>query len=238
MTTCALTDIALFTLPISPKPEGQTTHQWVYFTLRQAVLAGAIEPGRAVTLRGLASELGVSAMPVREAIHRLCCEGALVMLDNRRIQVPRMTRTKLHSLYELRIILETHAATSALPYIKPHHIDRLKILDDDIGTAYASNSLGAGSLANQAFHRYLYEINPFQVSVPLIERLWLQLAPFWRVTTSLLDEYYQIDRHQEMITALERQNAFGLQRALEADIRDGMAALEQVNNLNHYLDND
>ncbi|MEN9435135.1 MAG: hypothetical protein RLZZ422_2724, partial [Pseudomonadota bacterium] len=219
-----MNETALLTQALSPKLEGQTTHQWVYYTLRQAVLAGVISPGQSVTLRGLASELAVSAMPVREAIHRLCCEGALVMLDNRRIQVPRMTRSKLHALYELRIILETQAAVTALPYIQTQHIEVLRQLDDAIDSAYAGTHVGAGSLANQAFHRYLYEANPHQVSVPLIERLWLQLGPFWRVTASLLDEYYQIDRHQEMITALERKNAFALQRALEADIRDGMAA--------------
>ena len=158
------------------------------------------------------------------------------MLDNRRIQVPRMTSTKLRALYELRIVLETHAATSALPYIQPLQIETLKQLDHAIDNAYETANLSQGNLANQAFHRYLYEANPFQVSIPLIERLWLQLGPFWRVTANLLSEHYKIDHHQEMIHALEKKNTFVLQRAIEADIRNGMAAIEQFNHLNHYLD--
>lgn len=227
---------AALTTSISPKANNQTTHQWVYQVLRHAVLAGYVEPGRSITLRGIANTLGVSAMPVREAIHRLCCEGALEMLDNRRIQVPRMNRTKLRALYELRIVLETHAATSALPYIQEAQIAKLRQLDQAIDQAYESANPSSGNLANQAFHRYLYEINPFQVSLPLIERLWLQLGPFWRVTSQFISEYYQVDHHQEMISALEKKNSFALQRAIEADIRDGMAVLEQFNHLHHYLD--
>ena len=42
---------------------------------------------------------------------------------------------------------------------------------------------------------------------------------------------YRVDRHQEAIEALRRRNAFALKRAIEADIRDGMAALEAVDGL-------
>ena len=44
---------------------GLTTHEEVYRRLREQILYGGIKPGSAVTLRGLADELGVSPMPVR-----------------------------------------------------------------------------------------------------------------------------------------------------------------------------
>ncbi|MCK9909815.1 GntR family transcriptional regulator, partial [Microbacteriaceae bacterium K1510] len=46
---------------------GSTAHEAVYRRLRERIFFGGFLPGRAVTLRGLAEELGVSPMPVREA---------------------------------------------------------------------------------------------------------------------------------------------------------------------------
>ena len=53
------------------------THQWVYQLLRRNLLSGRIAPGKPLTIRGLAEILHVSPMPVREALHRLACEGVV-----------------------------------------------------------------------------------------------------------------------------------------------------------------
>ena len=59
------------------KSSDQKTHQWVYQLLRNNLLCGRVEPGKPLTIRGLAEILHVSPMPVREALHRLACEGAV-----------------------------------------------------------------------------------------------------------------------------------------------------------------
>jgi len=69
-----------------------TAHESVYRTMRERILIGGFPPGMAVTLRGLADMLGVSVMPVRDAVRRLIAERALTMQDNRRVRVPEMTR--------------------------------------------------------------------------------------------------------------------------------------------------
>ena len=53
------------------------THETVYDSLYASIISGHFEPGKALTIRGLAQELGVSPMPVREAISRLVALGAL-----------------------------------------------------------------------------------------------------------------------------------------------------------------
>ena len=66
---------------------GLPTHEEVYRRLREQILFGGIRPGSAVTLRGLADALGVSSMPVREAVRRLIAERALLLHVNRRVSV-------------------------------------------------------------------------------------------------------------------------------------------------------
>ena len=211
------------------------THQWVYQLLRNNLLCGRIEPGNPLTIRGLAENLGVSPMPVREALHRLACEGAVEVKNNRRVIVPMMTAEKFSELCELRILLETHAAEGALPYIKEQDIEKLEALDATIDEAVESHDVDYISLNNQAFHRHLYSANPFQISVPLIESLWLQLGPFSRIAISKLEKAYLVDRHIEALEALRQRNSFALLRAIEADIRDGIASIKTVDGIHDYF---
>ena len=217
------------------KPESLKTHQWVYRLLRNNLLCGRIEPGVPLTIRGLAEILDVSPMPVREALHRLACEGAVEVKNNRRVIVPRMTAEKFSELCDLRILLETHAAEGALPFITDADISELERLDARIDEAVDKHVVDDISLCNQDFHRYLYCANPNQISVPLIESLWLQLGPFSRIAISKLEKVYLVDRHVEAIEALKQRNRFGLRRAIEADIRDGIASLKTVDGIHDYF---
>ncbi|MEM7565454.1 MAG: GntR family transcriptional regulator [Pseudomonadota bacterium] len=217
------------------KTEDLKTHQWVYQLLRNNLLCGRIKPGIPLTIRGLAELLDVSPMPVREALHRLACESAVEVKNNRRVIVPLMTAEKFTELCDLRILLETHAAEGALPYIKEEDIKHLEQLDGKIDEAVNADDIDNISLSNQAFHRYLYSANPFQIAVPLIESLWLQLGPFSRIAIDKLEKTYLVDRHVEAIEALQQRNLFGLRRAIEADIRDGIASIKTVEGIHDYF---
>ena len=146
-----------------------------------------------------------------------------------------MTAEKFSELCELRILLETHAAEGALPYIRESDIEILEHIDARIDSAVEQNDVDNISLHNQAFHRHLYCANPYQISVPLIESLWLQLGPFSRIAISKLEKVYLVDRHVEALEALRQRNPFGLRRAIEADIRDGIASINTVEGIHDYL---
>ena len=216
--------------------EDQKTNQWVYQLLRTNLICGKIAPGKPLTIRGLAETLNVSPMPVREALHRLACEGAVEAKTNRRVIVPMMTAEKFNELSELRILIETHAAVKALPYIRDEDISNLERIDTSIDEAVERGDVEAASLHNQDFHRSMYSANPYQIAVPLIESLWLQLGPFSRIAISKLEKIYIVDRHVEAIEALKQGNSFGLRRAIEADIRDGIASIRAVEGIHDYFD--
>jgi len=228
-------DSSEFRLLMTTKAQDLKTHQWVYQLLRNNLMCGRIEPGKPLTIRGLAEVLDVSPMPVREALHRLACEGAVEVKNNRRIIVPMMTAEKFSELCDLRVLLETHAAAGALPYIKEEDIAMLERLDRKIDDAVEANDVDNISLCNQDFHRYLYRANPFQISVPLIESLWLQLGPFSRIAIAKLEKVYLVDRHGEALDALRQRNLFGLRQAIEADIRDGIASIHTVPGIHDYF---
>ncbi len=179
--------------------------------------------------------LDVSPMPVREALHRLACEGAIEVKDNRRVIVPVMNADKFNELCELRILLETHAATGALPHIGEAQIETLIQIDNQINTAIDAGEIEDIALFNQQFHRNLYSANPVRLSVPLIESLWLQLGPFSRIVISKLNSTYQVDRHIEAIEALRNRDETELRKAIESDIRDGIASMMSLHGIQQYF---
>lgn len=203
----------------------ESVKQWVYRVLRHNIMTGGFEPGEPVTINGLADMLGVSAMPVREALYRLVSEGALELLDNRRVRVPDLDSHRFEEVLEARIALETRAAERAMPFIDDLRLERLRALDLQADQALAAQDFRSLVDANFCFHRCLYEARPGTVMLPLIESLWLRLGPFMRRAGEMLSQTYQVDRHAEALAAIVRQDAEALKAAIIADIRDGTGHL-------------
>ncbi|WP_299205501.1 GntR family transcriptional regulator [uncultured Amphritea sp.] len=224
-------------ITLTERNESVTITQWVYQTLRNAVMYGEILPGRVLTIRELAGILDVSPMPVREALRQLAAENALEIQGNRRVMVPKMTAMKFNELCEARIAIESHAAARALPYIDSERLEQLRSIDGLIDQAQEEDNLGQISILNQSFHRALYTANPHQVTLPLIESLWLQLGPFMRMATSELEEHYLVDRHNEAMSAIEKKDAYALQVAIAADIREGIAFAGTPEMLHTFIEN-
>lgn len=200
----------------------QPLHDRVYRTLRRAIITGRFVPGRGVTLRGLAADLGVSPMPVREALRRLSAERALDVSGTRRVVVPTMSRGRFEEIMTARRLLEPEAAVRALPHVDAARARRIRAADDDVERALSTGDVEGYMSANHRFHFEIYEAAPSAVLVPLIESLWLQFGPFMRsvygrVGTAKLD-----DQHERAMKAIAAGDAEGLREAIEADILDGM----------------
>lgn len=221
---------------LSERDPSVTITQWVYATLRNAVMYGQILPGRALTIRELAKELDVSPMPVREALRQLAAENALEIKGNRRVMVPKMTAMKFNELCQARMAIESHAAERALPYIDDTRLNTLRQIDALIDDTQISGDHTPISALNQEFHRTLYTANPHQVTLPLIESLWLQLGPFMRLASAHLDIPNQVDRHTEAMDAIEKKDTIALQLAIKADIREGFSFASTPELLQQFID--
>lgn len=218
------TDLPL-RLPPARRRTGETIQQFVFRRLRQAIMIGRFPPGRAVTIRGLSALLGVSSMPVREAMRRLVAERALDLLDNRRARVPEMTPERFAALISARILLETDVAVRAMPHIDAARLAELRRLDEAANEAFAAGNMDRTIEANLAFHQRLYGFAPSDAVTPLIESIWLQIGPFMRAALRGATVFNRMDRHAEMLAAIAARDGGALARAIEADVRDGLGHL-------------
>src|ERR1700724_3901488 len=78
----------------------------VYSVLRDQLMRGGFEPGQKLKIADLATALGTSAMPVREALNRLAAERAIESMPNRSVRVPALSRESLRDLMEARFAVE------------------------------------------------------------------------------------------------------------------------------------
>lgn len=202
--------------------EGSPKHDQVYDALRAALVTGRIVPGRAVTLRGLAATLGVSPMPVREAIRRLAAEGGLVVRANRRVSVPDMTPDRFDELVRARSLLEPEAAARALPHIDGARLRRIEAADLEIERALTTGDVDGYMAANHRFHFEIYRAADSSVLVPLIESLWLRFGPFMRRVYGRFGTAILVDQHERAIAAIRAGDEAALREAIRADILDGM----------------
>jgi DNA-binding GntR family transcriptional regulator len=91
--------------------------------IRQAILSGQLRPGQAFSLRNLARQLGVSFIPVREALRGLEREGLVVIRPGRSTSVAPLSSDDLRSLCLVRRRIEPELATSACLLITSDDLD-------------------------------------------------------------------------------------------------------------------
>lgn len=209
-------------------------HEEVYLRLKRAIIDGQLEPGRALSVRTLAAQFSVSAMPAREAIRRLVALGALEMTPTRRIMIARLTPSKVDQLTDARVPLEARLATRALeqtsdaPRRRDALVARLSRIDARLDLAIERGDAAAYSKANSEFHFTLYEAAQAPVLMSVVEGLWLQVGPFMRVVVARLGAESMVDQHKEAIEALAAGDARKLEKAMRLDILEGMARIGEA----------
>ncbi len=200
-------------------------HASIYEDLRRRMITGKIVPGVGLSTRGLALELGVSQMPVRDALSRLAAEGAVAIRSKRKIEVPPMNPERFTDLLDCRLLLEPEAAVQALPYITPAKMKQLREIDAALDTAMENGDVIAYMERNFEFHFTLYRANNRPTLNRLIETLWLQFGPFMRVVYGRYGTANLVDQHRVALDAIEAGDAGALHKAIAGDIGDGMGLI-------------
>jgi DNA-binding GntR family transcriptional regulator len=200
--------------------ERNTMRVQVYRELARGLMAGMFKPGEAVTLRTLAARLGTSAMPVREAVSRLIAERALVLLPNRSVIVPRMSRARFTELSETRQMLEGTAAEAACALATPALLRELSEINDALKRCITDGDFHGALAQNMTFHFTLYRASGKQVVLSLIEILWLQAGPFLALSLTTPGVRWTARHHHTVLAAMRASAGPETRRAIEADIQE------------------
>jgi DNA-binding GntR family transcriptional regulator len=131
-------------------------HDQVYQRLKQAIIAGRLQPGEHLVETKIAQQLGVSRNPVREAIRRLEQEQ-LVSAAGKGMVVGSLTRTSIEEVYAIRAVLEALGCRLAAQHITKEQGDRLREILEHSRAAIAADDLKALTTYDIEFHKVLID---------------------------------------------------------------------------------
>lgn len=200
----------------------ETVQEQVYKGLRSSLMFGRFEPGQRLKLRTLAEAFGTSYLPVRDALGRLVAEGALDVLPNRSIVVPKLTRARVDDIWAIRVLMESHAIELAVERIGADELAQIKRLNKRIESCIKANRKSGLLEINHDFHFSIYGAARRPILLKVIESLWLQAGPFMSLTMQLEGRMLaslSCSHHHQVISAIEQGNALAARKAIADDLK-------------------
>ena len=205
----------------------QTLSADVYEQFKELLISGRLTPGEQISLRSMAEALGVSVMPVREAVQRLTAEQALEITPNRTLRVPRMSVSQFREITSIRKNLAGLAAATAAQHLSEDGIRQIVMWHEMFTSEIEKDMPDEARLIslNKELHFSIYRGARMPVMMQLIEALWLRIGPILnydmrtgpirvnqRTSTALT-------HHTDLVDSIVRHDAEGARKALESDIQ-------------------
>jgi DNA-binding GntR family transcriptional regulator len=168
-----------------PRVQPRVLRQEVLEALRSAILADRIHPGSRLLEAEVASRMGVSRAPVREAIRQLEQEGLVEFFPHRGAVVIGLPEDEIDAIYQLRALIEGHAIERACATATEADLERLEGLIVDMQRALKARDIDEVAEIDLAFHGAIVELSGFS----LLRHIWQSLDGLVRVRS-----YQALDR--------------------------------------------
>ncbi|WP_245797787.1 GntR family transcriptional regulator [Mangrovactinospora gilvigrisea] len=177
-----------------------------YEALLERIVEGGLRPGQRMVERDLAAELGVSRVPVREALRRLSVEGLVVLVPRQGALVAPFTPADVEDLFDVRERLEGLAARRAAERADADDLAALGGLLDAARAARDAGDERDFARANAGFHLAVVRASGNalleQMTAPLAQKLrWL-----FRLTADR-DGAQQCAEHAALLAAVSAGDA-------------------------------
>jgi DNA-binding GntR family transcriptional regulator len=202
----------------------ESLQERVYEELTGSLMHGAFAAGQVLRMQAVADTLGVSVMPVREALARLVTERALEVMPNRSTRVPLITEDRLEDLAKARSLIEGELVRLAVPNLDGEVFAELRRLTVACEEAFArldGEHATATSMLNHEFHFTVYRAATSEVLLPIVRSLWMQSGPLVRASAIIYarnPSLTAVHHHWALIEALEARDPGAAVAALQADI--------------------
>ena len=196
----------------------------VYAQMRELLISGQLVPGEQLSLRTTALAMGVSVMPVREAMYQLVAEQALEITPTRVIRVPLTTAGQFREITAIRVQLEGFAVEQAAARAGEALLAEIRRLNAKLETEMRARKPDASKVIslNKDLHFAIYRAAAMPTLLQLIETLWLRVGPILnydlRGDSRRIRERTAVGHHAALIDALARKDAAAAREAMRADI--------------------
>ncbi|HEY1276207.1 MAG TPA: GntR family transcriptional regulator [Thermoleophilaceae bacterium] len=176
--------------------------------VRNLILRGDLKPGDRIRQEALATEYGVSRIPVREALRQLENEGLISLVPHSGARVARVDLHECVELYRLREVIEPLVIAASVPNLSDEDIadlrQRMQAIED------AASDVQHWLAEDRQFHLATYRRAEMPRALRMVEGFWNQTQQYRRAYVgSLTPERLEIVHleHRLIIDAIERRDA-------------------------------
>jgi DNA-binding GntR family transcriptional regulator len=206
-----------------------TAQEAVLQELRRSILEGELKPGTQIVQDAFAERLGLSRVPVREALKILEGEGQVRYSPHRGYRVTELDVSELLEIYRIRELLETEAVRAAAPRLTEDDVARLGNAIDEMAAANKVTDIVALTNANRRFHFHLFEPSQMPRFVRMIRQLWDSSDPYRSLyfTDPVHRDVVDME-HRGICEAARQRDAEALVRLLNEHRGHAIDALKRV----------
>ena len=206
-----------------------TTQEAVLAELRRMIASGEIRPGAQIVQDALADDLGVSRVPLREALKMLEGEGLVTYRPHHGYFVTQLSLADLLEVYRIRELLEAEAITTGLPQVTDEDVERLAEAEEEVRQASAASDVAAMAQTNRRFHFALIEGCSRPRLIRLVELLWDSTEVYRSVYfIDPLNRDRILDEHRALVDAVRARDLAGVLRVLDEHRTHAIEALRPV----------
>ncbi|MBJ7554886.1 GntR family transcriptional regulator [Marinomonas spartinae] len=183
--------------------QAATAEEEAYRYIQNKLRMGHYPPNSRLIADDIATQIGVSRMPVREALRRLAGDGLVILRSNRSCIVAGLTLDELYENFEIRSVLEGLAIRLAMPRIDQDVITELEFLLDRMEFA-GSKSGTDWVVQHQEFHNYIVRLSGRPKLIRQIAAQHIIIEPYMRIWFDSIEKPISSrQEHQELINAFK-----------------------------------
>lgn len=187
---------------------GEVQYDRVQRVIQERILSGELKPGQRLVRRVLAKELGVSPIPVIEALHRLEVEGLVEHEPSVGARVRPMTREQILDDLVLREAIESQIMRQLVGRLGPTTLAELRVQAAMVDAAMQGGRVDdeQGMVRHAAFHLELARLTGRPVLLAELRKIWTRRTMQMTWATATVTITTPPDWHAQLIDALESQD--------------------------------
>jgi DNA-binding GntR family transcriptional regulator len=213
-------------LAVPKGTQHRTKGEFVYRTLRDAIVKCELRPGERLVIDDLARRLEVSSIPVREALQLLQSEGLALMVPHVGATVAPISRESVTEVFTVMEGLESVAARAAAERARPEDLDALAEIVTAMDRALATEAHEHWAELNTRFHATISRLTAMPLLQEMMERVldrWDRVRRFFFAGVLVHRARQAQKEHHELLEAMRAKDWARLEETIREHNRGALA---------------
>jgi len=214
-------------LAVPKGTQHRTKGEFVYRTLRDAIVKCELPPGERLVIDDLARRLQVSSIPVREALQLLQSEGLVLMVPHVGATVAPISHESVAEVFTVMEGLESVAARAAAERARPEDLDALQDLVRAMDRALAAEAHEHWAELNTRFHATISRLTAMPLLQEMMERVldrWDRVRRFFFAGVLVHRAQQAQQEHHDLLDAMRAKDWARLEETIREHNRGALAA--------------